>query len=177
MGTPAYAPPEMLSYDIELPHTWRQSQTIDTYALSSILYELYAGRRPYPKAPDDPRSSYRLKTEEKPDPLELRDPDGGALAGIIATGLSAQQEDRPTVAQMKAALENWKRMPAQRQISGLRGTKRKHPHRTPLHAGGTYPQKTIPHRNILRGIYILYLIYLVPRYLYSARQSAMTAPT
>ena len=126
MGTPSYAPPEMLSADVALPESWRQSETIDTYALCSVLYELYSGRKPYRFTADasgGAESPYRAKTENPPEPLVPRDPDGGALANIIASGLSVQQADRPSVAELKAALENWKRLPAQRSIGSLRGAK------------------------------------------------------
>lgn len=123
MGTPAYAPPEMLSADVELPAGYRQSTTIDTYALCSVLYELYAGRKPYCIAPRDEVSPYRLKTETLPDALVPRSPDGGALAGTIMAGLSPQQEDRPDVAELRTALENWKAAPGSRVVGVLRGTK------------------------------------------------------
>ena len=123
MGTPSYAPPEMLTSDVVLPQGWRQSETIDTYALCSVLYELYGGHAPYRFKKGDGVSPYRLKTEQAPRALVPREPDGGALANIIATGLSAQQPDRPTVAQLKAALENWKRLPAQKSIGQLRGSR------------------------------------------------------
>ncbi|MDO4532375.1 MAG: WG repeat-containing protein [Coriobacteriia bacterium] len=122
LGTPAYAPPEMLTVDVALPDGYRQSPAIDVYALSSVLYELYAGRKPFPIRPDSP-PAYRLKTESAPEPLALREPDGGALAGAILSGLSVQQEDRPTIAQLKAALENWKRMPTQKAVGALHSAK------------------------------------------------------
>ena len=122
LGTPAYAPPEMLTADIALPDGYRQSPAIDVYALSSVLYELYAGRKPFPIGPDAP-PAYRLKTESTPELLTPREPDGGALAGIILSGLSVQQEDRPTVTQLKAALENWRQMPTQKAVGALHGAK------------------------------------------------------
>ena len=123
LGTPAYAPPEMLSADVALPSSYRQSQAIDVYALCSMLYELYAGRRPYDLSKKDGRSPYRIKTETPPRPLDPRDPDAGALAATILTGLSPQQEDRPSLTQLEAALENWKAQPGQRAIPSLSGTR------------------------------------------------------
>ena len=123
MGTPDYAPPEMLSADIDLPAGYRRSQTIDTYALCSVLYELYAGRKPYKLSPANAVSPYRVKTEQPPAPLSPREPDGGALAAAIMTGLSTQQADRPDITQLKAALENWKQLPAQKRIGTLGGAK------------------------------------------------------
>ena len=123
MGTPAYAPPEMLSADIDLPTGYRQSPTIDTYALCSVLYELYAGRKPYRLLAQSDSSPYRLKTETAPDALTPRDPEGGALANAVMTGLSPQQGDRPSVRELKTALENWKAFPGARTIGSLRGAK------------------------------------------------------
>lgn len=123
LGTPSYAPPEMLSADIALPANVRQSHTIDVYALCSVLYELYGGRQPFDLGPHDDRSPYRIKTEDKPALLTPREPDGGALALIIQTGLSIQQDDRPTLGQLAAALENWRGLPTQRSIGSLKGTK------------------------------------------------------
>lgn len=122
MGTPAYAPPEMLSPDVALPADYRRSPSIDVYALCSVLYELYAGRKPFRIGPDTP-PAYRVKTESLPEPLAPREPDGGALAAAILTGLSAQQEDRPSVSELKAALENWKALPSSATIGNLRGAK------------------------------------------------------
>ena len=123
LGTPAYAPPEMLSADIDLPAKYRQSPTIDVYALCSMLYELYAGQKPYEMSDREGRSPYRIKTETAPRPLEPRNPDAGALAAVILTGLSPQQEDRPSLAQLEAALVNWKALPGQKVATALSGTK------------------------------------------------------
>lgn len=46
-ATPAYAAPEMLTQDIEGIAALRRSPAIDVYALSSILYQLYSGRKPF----------------------------------------------------------------------------------------------------------------------------------
>ena len=119
MGTPAYAPPEMLSSDIAFPDGYRQSETIDTYALCSILYELYSGHTPYRIDPHGDASLYRIKTEQAPIRLVARDPDGGALARVIEIGLSPSQEHRPQIKQLKAALENWKRLPSQRSVEAV----------------------------------------------------------
>ena len=124
MGTPAYAPPEMLSADVQLPREYRQSPAIDTYALCSVMYELYSGNKPFSSKALREGSPYRLKTETTPAPLEVRRPDGGALANVIMTGLSIQPELRPNVAELKAALENWLRIPSQQRIGALRGAKR-----------------------------------------------------
>lgn len=120
MGTPAYAPPEMLSSDVALPEGYRHSPKIDVYALCSMLYELYAGEPPFGRLWDDGSlSPYRVKTEGRPAALVPRDPDGGILAETIMAGLEARQEDRPTMAQLDAALHNWLQLPGQR-VAGAR---------------------------------------------------------
>ena len=119
MGTPAYAPPEMLTADVALPEAYRHSAAIDVYALCSVLYELYSGRKPFLIEPQGGLSPYRLKTETAPTPLDAREPDGGALADIILAGLAPQPERRPSVRQLKAALENWKELPGQQGAGGL----------------------------------------------------------
>ena len=147
LGTPAYAPPEMLSADIELPPQYRQSPAIDVYALCSMLYELYAGHRPYDLSHAGELSPYRIKTEMPPQPLESREPDAGALAAIILTGLSPQQEDRPSLAQLEAALENWKVLPGQKAAPALSGTR-------PANAGfwqPGYASRSLTRRRLLAG--------------------------
>lgn len=52
-GTPAYAPPEMLSHDEGLNLVWRCLETVDTYALCSVLYELGAQHPPFPRTATD----------------------------------------------------------------------------------------------------------------------------
>ena len=113
MGTPAYAPPEMLTSDVALPDSWRQSAAIDVYALGSILYELYAGRRPYDLSPTDERTPYRIKTEDPPAPLTPRTPDGGALAEVICCCLATQPDERPTLGELEVALRNWLELPGE----------------------------------------------------------------
>ncbi|MBR3327541.1 MAG: WG repeat-containing protein, partial [Atopobiaceae bacterium] len=113
MGTPSYAPPEMLSSDVVLPEEYRHSQKIDVYALCSILYELYCGHVPFEVAGRaGGRTPYRIKTEERPEELTPRDPDAGALAASIMAGLEARQEARPSAARLQAALDNWQRLPS-----------------------------------------------------------------
>ena len=115
MGTPAYAPPEMLTADVELPDGARHSEKVDVYALSSVLYELYCGNPPFDIGVRE-ASPYRVKAGKMPPPLQVREPDGGALADILIAGLAPTQEERPTVSQMHAALGNWKALPGERSV-------------------------------------------------------------
>ena len=106
-GTPEYAPPEMLTHDIAGIEGKRLSPSVDIYALSSVLYELYCGRTPFNLKALGTASPYRVKTETAfamPYPRTEAD---GALVKIIASGLSVDQNARPTVEQMLDALRRW----------------------------------------------------------------------
>lgn len=109
-ATPAYAAPEMLTQDIEGIAALRRSPAIDVYALSSILYQLYSGRKPFDvestgAAATD--SFYLIKTKTKPAPLEPRCNDDEALVQIIMKGISVEQCDRPTEQQMLEVLSSY----------------------------------------------------------------------
>ena len=112
LGTPAYAAPEMLTADVVLPAEVRQSRAVDTYALCSVLFELYAGTTPFDLAPSEGRTPYRIKTEDAPRALVPREPDAGMLAQAIAAGLSPQPQDRPAQQDLAAALANWLELPS-----------------------------------------------------------------
>lgn len=109
-ATPAYAAPEMLTQDIEGIAALRRSPAIDVYALSSILYQFYSGRKPFDvestgAAATD--SFYLIKTKTKPAPLEPRCNDDEALVQIIIKGISVEQCDRPTEQQMLEVLSSY----------------------------------------------------------------------
>ena len=106
-ATPAYAAPEMLTQDIEGIAALRRSPTIDVYALSSILYQLYSGRKPFDVESTGAAATgsfYLIKTKTKPAPLEPRCNDDEALVQIIMKGISVEQCDRPTEQQMLEVL-------------------------------------------------------------------------
>lgn len=106
-ATPAYAAPEMLTQDIEGIAALRRSPAIDVYALSSILYQLYSGRKPFDFESTDAAATgsfYLVKTKTKPALLELRCEGDEALVQIIMKGLSVEQCDRPTEQQMLEVL-------------------------------------------------------------------------
>lgn len=106
-ATPAYAAPEMLTQDIEGIAALRRSPAIDVYALSSILYQLYSGRKPFDVESTGAAATgsfYLIKTKTKPAPLEPRCDGDEALVQIIMKGISVEQGDRPTEQHMLEVL-------------------------------------------------------------------------
>lgn len=106
-GTPEYAPPEMLTHDIAGIETRRLSPTVDIYALSSVLYELYCGHTPFNLQALGTASPYRVKTETAFEVPQARTAADEALISIIVTGLAVDQERRPSVEQMLDLLRRW----------------------------------------------------------------------
>ena len=106
-GTPEYAPPEMLTHDIAGIETRRLSPTVDIYALSSVLYELYCGHTPFNLQALGTASPYRVKTETAFEMPHARTTADEALVNIIVAGLAVDQEQRPSVEQMLDLLRRW----------------------------------------------------------------------
>lgn len=106
-GTPEYAPPEMLTHDIAGIETRRLSPTVDIYALSSVLYELYCGHTPFNLQALGTASPYRVKTETAFEVPQVRTAADEALISIIVAGLAVEQEQRPSVEQMLDLLRRW----------------------------------------------------------------------
>lgn len=106
-GTPEYAPPEMLTHDIAGIETRRLSPTVDIYALSSALYELYCGHTPFNLQALGTASPYRVKTETAFEMPQARTTADEALVNIIVAGLAVDQEQRPSVEQMLDLLRRW----------------------------------------------------------------------
>lgn len=106
-GTPEYAPPEMLTHDIAGIETRRLSPTVDIYALSSVLYELYCGHTPFNLQALGTASPYRVKTETAFEVPQARTAADEALISIIVAGLAVDQERRPSVEQMLDLLCRW----------------------------------------------------------------------
>ena len=109
-ATPAYAAPEMLTQDIMGIAALRRSPAVDVYAIASILYELYSGRKPFDIEGGGTAamgSFYLIKTQTDPAPLETRREEDRALVDIIMRGLSVEQGDRPSQQQMLDALAGY----------------------------------------------------------------------
>lgn len=106
-ATPAYAAPEMLTQDIPGAAAKRRDPAVDVYALCSLLYELYAGRLPFDIATVGSAaggSYYLLKTEQAPRALTARKAADQPLVDIIMQGLAVEPDDRPSEAELFAAL-------------------------------------------------------------------------
>lgn len=106
-GTPEYTPPEMLAPHDRTDITARRSPSIDVYALSSVLYELYAGTTPFRLAERPTVSAYEAKLEGTPAPLVPACEGDGPLVSAIMSGIQAHQADRPTVLELLDQLERW----------------------------------------------------------------------
>ncbi|MDH3402897.1 MAG: serine/threonine protein kinase [Acidobacteriota bacterium] len=94
-GTLAYTAPEILAGELPTQHS-------DVYSLCLVLYELFAGRPPFPAQPVEER--LRLQRAGAP---ALPDPDGvdPAVREAIARGLAPEPEERfATAAELAAAL-------------------------------------------------------------------------
>lgn len=71
-ATANYAPPEMLTNDIEGVGEQRRSPEVDVYAAASVLYELATGKLPFDLSQvGEGLSFYRVKTETSPDAPKL----------------------------------------------------------------------------------------------------------
>ena len=97
-GTIEYAPPEMLTRDVEGVDEMRHSETIDTYALCSIMHLLLTLKTPYRLAARISDSPYLIKTKEQP--LTGSDPSACDLLKLANKGITPKQEDRFTVSEL-----------------------------------------------------------------------------
>lgn len=105
-GTAEYAAPEMLTRDIEGIEAKRYSETIDTYALCSILYLLLTGEPPFSLFKRVNSSPYLVKTKEEPKKLAVA-PGCDALLQLAIDGITAQQERRHSLRSLYQALSAW----------------------------------------------------------------------
>ncbi|HAM16301.1 MAG TPA: hypothetical protein DCP91_10715 [Eggerthellaceae bacterium] len=119
-GTPEYAPPEMLAQDIPHAEELRASQSIDVFALCSVLYELYAGHTPWRVADHPETTPYRLKLENAAEPLAPRTDGDEPLMRAIMGGLATEQALRPSVEELLRQLQDF-RHPAGSQARAAAG--------------------------------------------------------
>ena len=94
-GTIEYAPPEMLTRDVEGVEDLRHSETIDTYALCSIMHLLLTLETPFKLASRINESAYLVKTNEQPQ-ISSSVPTCKLLK-LAEQGIKADQADRFTV--------------------------------------------------------------------------------
>lgn len=94
-GTIEYAPPEMLTRDVEGIEKLRHSETIDTYALCSIMHLLLTLKTPYQLAPRINESPYLVKMKEEP--RIKPDAPVGKLLKLADLGIKPYQEERFSV--------------------------------------------------------------------------------
>lgn len=106
-ATRDYAPPEMLTADVEGVEELRNNPAIDIYALCSVLYELYAGHTPFDLTHSLGGSDYRTKMSMDPKPLVARRTYEAPLLNAIMSGIRPSQEARPTVDGLLYELECW----------------------------------------------------------------------
>lgn len=97
-GTIEYAPPEMLTRDVEGIEELRHSETIDTYALCSIMHLLLTLETPYQLASRINDSPYLVKMKEEP----KTDPNVPVckLLKLADRGIKANQEERFSVREL-----------------------------------------------------------------------------
>ena len=110
-GTPEYAAPEMLIK--ANPELNRYSETIDTYALCSILYQMLTGKTPFSLAARITESPYQIKAKEEPTKTAA-DPESTTLLQLATKGINAIQENRYTTIQLYKALNTWRHNYAQK---------------------------------------------------------------
>lgn len=94
-GTIEYAPPEMLTRDVEGIEELRRSETIDTYALCSIMHLLLTLKTPYQLASRINESPYLVKMKEEPQ-IKPGAP-VGKLLKLADLGIKPYQEERFSV--------------------------------------------------------------------------------
>ena len=106
-ATREYAPPEMLTADVEGIEELRDNPAIDVYALCSVLYELYAGHTPFDLTHSLGGSDYRTKMSVEPKPLVARRGYEEPLLEAIMSGIRPAQDARPSVDGLLFELERW----------------------------------------------------------------------
>ena len=101
-ATPGYAAPEMLSLET-LPED-RNSPKVDTYAVSSVMWEQLTGALPYDENSVD--GLIRSKRVSAPVVPSSLDDEVTKLARILAKGMDPNQKTRPTSHAMRVWLDD-----------------------------------------------------------------------
>lgn len=103
-GTPEYAAPEMLSCDEGDNLSLRCSETVDTYALCSTLYELCCGTTPYRLSGRRDVSYACIKGANRPQEPKRWPADGGDLHDIVLACIDGNQGNRLSLTSLADAL-------------------------------------------------------------------------
>lgn len=106
-GTVEYAAPEMLTRDVPEVSRLRHSETVDTYAICSILYEMVCDQTPFGLARRPDASPYLTKMRECPEVPTWLDGNARGLAELLVRGLNADQKRRYTTTSLREALATW----------------------------------------------------------------------
>lgn len=106
-GTVEYAAPEMLTRDVPEVSRLRHSQTVDTYAVCSMLYELVCDQTPFELSRRPNASPYLTKMVERPEVPAWLDNNARSLADLLVRGLNAEQPKRYTTLALREALAAW----------------------------------------------------------------------
>lgn len=106
-GTVEYAAPEMLTRDVPEVSHLRHSQTVDTYAVCSMLYEMICDQTPFELSRRPNASPYLTKMAEQPEVPAWLDGNARSLADLLVRGLNAEQPKRYTTLALREALSAW----------------------------------------------------------------------
>jgi hypothetical protein len=109
LGTPAYLAPERLDGGAVSP-------AADVYCLGLLLYRMLTGQRPWHVA----SMAEMLRAHRYADPIPLPEVDGlpAEVAELCERCLAKDPEERPTSAEMAAALARYAPTPPQPQLAG-----------------------------------------------------------
>lgn len=105
-GTAEYAAPEMLTRDMADVEKLRHSETVDTYALCSITYQMLTGCTPFGLSARTDVSPHLAKLHETPAELTCA-AQGAGLLRVALRGMSAPQSERYSLDALDAAIRAW----------------------------------------------------------------------